>query len=227
MYFISKMEDDVYAVSDTVSLNFDILSSNEIFLLTDFGIDIKGVSDRQISVYDRSAIITKYLVFSKVFDKDCIFADNNGIVLLDDICRDNTEDTLVIPGFVDVITERALSRLTGVKSITIKDGISVLLKSVFSFCKDLEEVILSNSIRTISSNCFDNCNVLKSIVLPEGLYFVGEGCFSHCWALSNIVIPKSLTFISTRMFDNCLELKSIFLHDYIKSIGNYEWYSFY
>lgn len=96
------------------------------------------------------------------------------------------------------------------KNIKLVDGIEVIGKYAFSYCKNLKTVIIPNSVIRIEGNAFCFCTNLKEIVLPEDLEYIGERAFFKCKKLKRIVIPKSVKKIDTEAFYICSDNLEIY-----------------
>ena len=86
---------------------------------------------------------------------------------------------------------------SGLRGITIPDGVSV-----------------------VESSMFLGCSQLVSVTLPNSVTRIKESAFSHCSSLMDINIPANLTTIESRVFSGSA-ITSITLHDNIRDVGNY------
>lgn len=128
-----------------------------------------------------------------------------------------------LPDKIQQIGEKAFSD-SGLRSITIPPGVTVLEKSLFQGCKNLTSVTFAETsqLKKIGENVFSGCVNLQQIKMPNSLTCLGEGAFSKC-GLTNIDFstPSNVTNIEDRAFAGCSNLTSIALPDSIKVIGNH------
>ena len=106
---------------------------------------------------------------------------------------------------------------TGLKSITLPDGLEVIGKAALGSNRSLKSITLPDSLKVIGSNALSASYSLKSITLPDGLEIIGSNAFYHS-GLTEIVIPDSVTTIDQLAFDNCVDLLSITLGKGLQNI---------
>ena len=98
----------------------------------------------------------------------------------DDVCKDN------------IITEEMYKGKTGLNSISISDGVTIIQRSAFENCSDLVSVKIPTSVRRIEWNAFAGCNNLNNIVVDPSIVEI------DCWMDSRHVSKMTLY----RPFDN-------------------------
>lgn len=133
---------------------------------------------------------------------------------------------------------------SGVGSVALPEGCTVIGAFAFSGCSCLSEVIVPASLTSVGimafSGCtalreldlseardlssvayaaFSNCTALEHVIFPDGLTVLGDDLFSGCTALQTAELPKHLTTISGHAFYNCTSLKSIELPNGLQTIG--------
>ena len=130
---------------------------------------------------------------------------------------------------------------SGLRDITIPDGVSVLESSMFVGCSRLTTVSLPNSVTSIKESAFANCSSLMDIQIPANLTTiesrvfsgsaitsitlhdnvrdVGSYAFSGCSGLTTATIGNSVTNIGSFAFLRCSKLSGITIGDSVKSIG--------
>ena len=96
---------------------------------------------------------------------------------------------------------------SGLKSLTVADGITAIPNGMFNGCERLSSVTLADSITTISTNAFFNTKALKNINLKNvqtihSYAFWGSG-------LTDLVLPKSVEKVENRAFEACTSLKKV------------------
>lgn len=131
----------------------------------------------------------------------------------------NNEETtsIIVPGEIGTIGEKAFNNCCFMKTVVISEGITSIKKGAFYNCSSLETVVLPNSLITIESNAFTDCSSLETIVLPNSLKTIENYAFSGCSSLKTIVIPDSVTELGYA-FIGCTSLESITLSQNLKSI---------
>ena len=67
---------------------------------------------------------------------------------------------------------------------------------------------------------FSYLDGLQTVILPNNEEEIGEHMFEECYNLNSIEIPSSVQTIRSDAFEGC-SLQHIYLHDGLKSIGNY------
>lgn len=67
----------------------------------------------------------------------------------------------------------------------------------FNYCSGLKSITLPDGITSLGKWCFSDCSSLTSITLPDGITWLGEECFSYCRSLTSVlclaVEPPSCT----------------------------------
>ena len=100
---------------------------------------------------------------------------------------------------------------TGIKTITVKDGVTDITVDAFSNANNLEKVVLPGTIKTIGSGAFYNCYSLKSVNVPDSVEKIGSYAFANCGNLISINYPSSLTWIDSCAFQDvpivCITVK--------------------
>lgn len=122
------------------------------------------------------------------------------------------------------IPEGSLSHLgesvfafSGLKSITLPEGITELPRFTFRECKKLEQVILPVSLQKIGVSAFIFCQSLKNIELPKQLREIEVCAFSNS-GLTSITLPDKVVAIPMYAFSSCSELKEVILSPYTVTI---------
>ena len=97
---------------------------------------------------------------------------------------------------------------SGLKSLTVADGITAIPNGMFNGCERLSSVTLADSVTTIAMYAFRNTEALKEIDLKNvqtinGYAFQGSG-------LTALVLPKSVKeVIGSRVFEACTSLEEV------------------
>ena len=79
---------------------------------------------------------------------------------------------------------------SGVVSITLPVGVTVIGDGAFADCNALVTVILPSSLTAIGERVFQNCSALVSITLPQSITTVGETAFDGCDALEKVTVTS-------------------------------------
>jgi len=116
-------------------------------------------------------------------------------------------------------------------ALVIKDSITTIPSSVFTWCKGLKSVDLSQSaIHTIGSSAFQYCENLSKVLFSDSLLIIGGSAFDVT-GIESVILPPHLKEIKSRAFYDCEKLKRIVLTnptpahlDYNSFMMNYPWY---
>ena len=149
-------------------------------------------------------------------------------------------ESVVISGAVDVPRDM-FGKCTGLKKVTLKNGVRSIGEDAFRDCSSLESVIFENTVlEKISDGAFWGCSALSSIALPdsvteiernaffetglrniqlpEKLKELGDGAFFNCENLTQIQLPAQLNKLGTDAFRNCTSLDKIDIPAGLKQI---------
>ena len=128
-------------------------------------------------------------------------------------------ESVVISGAVDVPRDM-FGKCTGLKKVTLKNGVQSIGERAFEKCSSLESVIFENTVlEKISDGAFWGCSALSSIVLPDSVTEIEKYAFFET-GLRNIQLPEKLTLIGAYAFCNCKNLKQVQLPSQLKELGN-------
>lgn len=150
--------------------------------------------------------------------------------------------SVVIPGGVVDIENRAFERCDKMISVTIPETVISIGDHAFENCGKLTNVSIPASVEQIGSFAFSTCDRLKSVEFAEGLKSIGEeafkgchmenislpqtleeigrGAFLNCYWLASVELPKGLETISEELFAECYKLGRVELPDTVKTIGS-------
>ncbi|MCH5172089.1 MAG: leucine-rich repeat domain-containing protein [Erysipelotrichales bacterium] len=110
---------------------------------------------------------------------------------------------------------------SGIKSITIPKGISLLSTGTFRNCKSLEEVNFyeDGALKTINSECFSGTTSLKEIKFPNTVELFYTAVFKDS-GVSKVELPtnRNFTTINKFFFQNCINLKEITIPENVETI---------
>ena len=96
---------------------------------------------------------------------------------------------------------------SGLKSLTVADGIAAIPSGLCNGCEQLSSVALADSVTTIATNAFFNTKALEKIDLKNvqtinSYAFWGSG-------LTDLVLPKSVEKVENRVFEACTSLMKV------------------
>lgn len=128
-------------------------------------------------------------------------------------------ESVVISGAVDVPRDM-FGKCTGLKKVTLKNGVRSIGEDAFRDCSSLEGVIFENTVlEKISDGAFWGCSALSSIALPDSVTEIEKYAFFET-GLRNIQLPEKLTLIGAYAFCNCKNLEQVQLPSQLKELGN-------
>jgi hypothetical protein len=81
---------------------------------------------------------------------------------------------------------------TGIRSVMIPYGITIIGTNAFAACSSLTNVVIADSVTTIGKNAFAYCSSLASITIPYSVSAIGDDAFSECSGLKNIYFMGNL-----------------------------------
>ena len=108
---------------------------------------------------------------------------------------------------------------SGLKSISLPDGLRSIPITAFYDCKELTEVVLPLSLTKIEMYAFSGCESLKKIALPERLNSIGACAFMRS-GLEEIRLPMGIMVLDDHVFSNCSSLTKVELSPKTIKIGN-------
>lgn len=127
-------------------------------------------------------------------------------------------ESVVISGAVDVPRDM-FGKCTGLKKVTLKNGVRSIGEDAFRDCSSLEGVIFESTVlEKISDGAFWGCSALSSIALPDSVTEIERNAFFET-GLRNIQLPEKLTLIGGGAFCNCKNLKQVQLPPQLKELG--------
>lgn len=126
---------------------------------------------------------------------------------------------VVVPDGITTISNDMFAYCEKLTNITLPKGLKAIGAGAFMGC-GFTEFVIPDAITTISDNLFANCPNLHKITFPKTITSMGNGIFSHS-GIGNFTLPKQVTEITNNMFEGCQNLEHIYLHDGLKSIGDY------
>lgn len=129
---------------------------------------------------------------------------------------------------------------TGIKTVTIEEGVTEVAPESFKECSALKTVKLASTVEAIGEGAFQNCPLtsitlpaglktlggnafygcnLSSITLPDGLEAIGNGAFAANENITKATIPGGVSKIETYIFRGCTGLKTVTLEEGVTFIS--------
>lgn len=107
---------------------------------------------------------------------------------------------------------------SGLKQITIPEGITELGSRLFYECTKLSEVDLPSTLNSIGEDVFYHCIALKAIELPSRLQKMGA-CFQQS-GIESIKLPVKIIGVPDYCFSGCKSLVTVELSTYTNRLGH-------
>ena len=116
-----------------------------------------------------------------------------------------------IPRSIDCVKTEAFKDCTKLYYLDFAQGIETLnfQENVFNGCTGLKHISLPEGLKTIGDNTFLNCTALQSVRLPSTLQTIGNNAFKGCISLLSIIIPENVETIGQSAFPQ--QLKDVYL----------------
>ena len=121
----------------------------------------------------------------------------------------------------DQIGKCAFYGCSGLTSLTIPTGVSIINEYAFYDCSSLTRLDLPSSIREIYYSAFMNCRNLTSLTIPSNVTSISSRAFSGCSSLKNITLPTRIFEIGDYAFYGCSNLNSLTLSYELREISEY------
>ena len=117
---------------------------------------------------------------------------------------------LIFPSSVTTIGSYIFASNVNLSSVTIPATFpcdnTTSTGNAFNGCTGLTSVTLEDGLTLIGYGMFMNCTGLTSIVIPNSVTRIGTGAFQGCTGLTSIVIPNSVTEINNNAFYKCTNI---------------------
>ena len=118
----------------------------------------------------------------------------------------------------------AFYECSGLKSVTICNGVTSIGPAAFCFCSGLKSVTIPNSVKSIGEDAFLGCSGLTSVTIPSSVTSIEREVFAGCSGLKSMTIPNSVTSIGEDAFLGCSGLTSVTIPSSVTSIGRCAFY---
>ena len=127
--------------------------------------------------------------------------------------------SLTLPSGVTLIGEDAFRGCSGLTSLTLPSGVTSIGEDAFRGCSGLTGLTLPSGVTSIGNSTFSGCSGLTSLTLPSGVTSIGYSAFSGCSGLTSLTLPSGVTSIGHSAFSGCSGLTSLTLPSGVTSIG--------
>ncbi len=114
----------------------------------------------------------------------------------------------------------AFSYCTGIRMISLPQGVTSIGDYAFYLCYNLTTISLPQGVTSIGSSAFLYCTSLTTISIPQGVTSISDYAFSDCYSLTTISLPQGVTSIGERAFHDCYSLTTINIPQEVTIIGN-------
>ena len=129
--------------------------------------------------------------------------------------------SLTLPAGITLIDVGAFYGCSGLTNLNLPAGITKIDYGAFWGCSGLTSLTLPAGITSIGDDTFYGCSGLTSLTLPAGITSIGEYAFSRCSGLTSLNLPAGITSIDKYAFSGCSRLTSLTLPAGITSIGEF------
>lgn len=151
---------------------------------------------------------------------------------------ENLQD-VTIPSTITTWSEEsynnsAFEGCTGLSSLSLSNGLSILGQRAFAGCISLETVSIPAGIRQFRNCVFEGCTGLKKVELPEGITQIGYRAFMGCISLKEVSVPSTITGwplvrsngVAAQPHDNecfrgCTSLEKLTFADGVTTLANF------
>jgi hypothetical protein len=116
-------------------------------------------------------------------------------------CCLGTPSSIIIPGSIPELGDKALSRVPSLRDLSLEEGTVRIGASAFLDCDHLERAAFPASLVTIEAYAFQGCISLRQITFAAGsqLQYIRGKAFADC-PLNEVVIPASIVEIDPCAF---------------------------
>ena len=129
--------------------------------------------------------------------------------------------TITLPPSMSYIPAEAFKG-TGLRSITLHEGLIYIGPSAFAECTSLAGTItFPSSLDLIDESAFENCSALTAVEYAEGsnMNTIGIKAFKGCAGVATFKIPLLVDTIGEEAFANCTTANTFSIPNGVKSIG--------
>ncbi len=125
--------------------------------------------------------------------------------------------SIVVPGGVKKLSERAFRYNQNAKSVVLKSGVEEIGDYAFAYV-GMQNLELPSTLTKIGNSAFWRCDKLLSVNIPDGVTVLEGTTFESCSALETVILPSTLSHIKHSAFNGCSSLVSVILPESLKII---------
>ena len=122
---------------------------------------------------------------------------------------------------IAIISTNAFYNCTGIKTISIPDGVTWINESAFQGATGLTSVNIPSTVTYIGFGAFYGCSSLTSITIPASVAAMERYVFAGATSLATVTFTgtPSIQRFESNLFDGCTSLRSIIIPESIVYIG--------
>ncbi len=113
-------------------------------------------------------------------------------------------ETAAIPDYVTAIGSMAFAKCPNLKTVIIPSEVTSYDNAFVG--SGVESVVIENGVSVISPKAFKDCTSLCSVTIPSSVTTIGVGAFDGCSALTVLTVPESVTNIGNGAFLGCNDI---------------------
>lgn len=130
--------------------------------------------------------------------------------------------TLNIPDSVEEMGPRAYENCTALTEIHYPLSLKTTGGgSNYRGCSGIKAITVPEGVKKLPASAFSGSNYLEKVILPTTLEEIGMYAFSDCSVLTDVNIPDTVTTIESWAFDKCSALEKVYIGYNVTTIGNY------
>lgn len=181
--------------------------------------------DTYVTIYDYTGSAKSLTIPKKIGEKPVTVIEKGAFAGCSSL------NAVIIPGTVTKIGEEAFSRCTGLKTISLNDGIESIGDWAFYGCSSLSSVYIPKSVTDIGTSAFASCENLSTILVNSnnpnyshdayGVLFNKDHSLLHTAPamLQDYSIPDTVTQIGANAFYGCDSLTELAIPNSVVDIG--------
>ncbi len=122
--------------------------------------------------------------------------ETNPITISDNIYIDGEITEVLKIENVEIISDFAFYKLSGIKTIIIGDGVNTIGASAFSNCTSVEKIYISDTVERIETSAFNSCENVHYISVGKKVNHFGGLAFYGCKKLQILDIQDLTSWCS-------------------------------
>lgn len=140
-----------------------------------------------------------------------------------DFYRKSTLQEIMLPRNIQTFAAESYSgafyNCTGLKRVTLPEGVTAIGQNCFRECNKLAAIDLPSTVRSFGNLAFYNCKALTSVVIPEGVEAIPQSLFANCSALTSVTLPSTLKSIEYEAFSST-GVKEVVIPEGVTTLGD-------